>query len=83
MATVKQYVAALEQRQEVIAVKFGSDMTRAAKPLRVLNKSLLVLLAVLVKTLVDKGVITDQDLNTTLNSARDDAYDDEPMETPG
>lgn len=81
MATVKQYVSALSNRQQVIAAKYGSDVTSAPKPARVLNKSLLVLLAVLVKTLVDKGVITDADLNATLDAARDDTYDDEPVGT--
>lgn len=83
MATVKAYVDAFMQRQDVIAGKYGCDVSRASKTTRVLNKSILVLLAVLVKTLVDKNIITDAELNATLNAARDDVYADEPMEPPG
>jgi hypothetical protein len=82
MATVKQYIAALRQRQDVIAVKYGCDIARADKQTRVVNLSILALLAVIVKALVDKGVITDAELTATLNAARDDVYDDEPVESP-
>lgn len=79
MATVKQYVTQMFDRQTVIARKMGVDITKATKVQRVLNLSQTVLVAVVVKTLVDKGVITDAELNATLNAARDDAYNDEPI----
>lgn len=82
MATIKQYVTQLRGRQEVIARKLGCDITRSGKSDRVQQLADLVLLAVLIKTLVDKGVITDAELIATLNAARDDAYDDEPIEPP-
>lgn len=82
MATVKQYLVQLRQRQDAIARKFGADVSRAGKSARVLNLSLLCLLAVLIKTLVDKGVLTDAELVATLDAARDDAYPDEPVEPP-
>lgn len=82
MATVKQYIAALQDRQIVIARKFGVDVTRSDMQARVLNLALLCLLAVLIKALVDKGVITDAELTATLNAARDDAYPREPAEPP-
>ena len=82
MPTVKQYVTALSNRQQVIATKYGADITRTSKANRAAIKSLLVLLAIVIKTLVDKGVVTDAELNATLDAARDDAYDDEPVE-PG
>jgi len=82
MATVKTYIQALLDRQTIIAKKFGADLTGADKQTRVLNLALLVLIAVLIKTLVDKGLITDAELNATLNAARDDAYPDEPLKPP-
>jgi hypothetical protein len=82
MATVKTYVTQLQNRQIVIARKFGCDIAQADKQTRVLNLSVLALLAVVIKTLVDKGVITDAELLATLDAARDDTYPDEPMEPP-
>lgn len=82
MATVKQYIQALRDRQIVIARKFGTDVTRIDMQARVLNLALLALLAVLIKTLVDKGLITDAELTATLNAARDDGYDRESGEPP-
>jgi hypothetical protein len=80
MASLATYVGQLWDRQRLIARKLGSNIGDADKPNRVLNKSLLVLLAVVVKTLTDKGVITDAELLATLNTARDAAYDDEPIQ---
>lgn len=78
--TVKQYVLEMLQRQVAIGRKFGADISTFSKQLRVLNMSILVLLAVVIKTLTDKGVITDAELLTTLNAARGDDYDDEPVD---
>lgn len=76
--TVKQYIRAMWTRQEVMARRMGCDITASGKSTRVLNLSLVALVAVLVKVLVDKGVITDSELTAALNAARDDDYDDEP-----
>lgn len=77
MATVKQYILQLRTRQRVIAEKLGCDIGGADTQTRVGNVALLALLAVLIKTLTDKGVISDQELLATLNAARDDGYDPE------
>lgn len=82
MATVKQYVTALQQREFVIARKLGSDVRRADKGDRVLNTAILILLSTLIKTLVDKGVITDGELSATLDGSRDDIWDDVPKDPP-
>ncbi len=79
MATLKSYVVAMWERQTVIAEKLGADISRADKQTRVLNMALLVLLATVVKTLVDRGVVTDAGVLTVLNAARDATYDDEPV----
>jgi hypothetical protein len=82
MATVKQYVQQMRDTQDSIAAKYGSDISHADKQTRVLNLSILALLAVLIKTLVDKGVIANADLTATLNAAGVDTYPDEPLEPP-
>jgi hypothetical protein len=82
VATLAAYVQALRDRQVVIARKLGSDVSRSDKQTRVLNLSVLTLLATVIKTLVDKGVITDAELLATLDTARDGAYADEPAEPP-
>jgi hypothetical protein len=69
-------------RERVIAGKFGTDISRADKQTRVLNLAVLALLAVVVKALTDNGVLTDAQILAVLNAARDDAYDDEPVEPP-
>lgn len=80
MATVKQYIQSMRSRQDMIARKFGCDISQADKQVRVLNLSVLALIAVVVKALVDKGVITDAELMAVMDAARDDAYQDEPVE---
>jgi hypothetical protein len=82
MATIPTYVNQMLTRQRAIAKRLGCDIRQADKPTRVLNLALLVMLAVVVKTLVDKGVITDQELMGTMDAARDGIYDDEPIEPP-
>ena len=78
MASLFQYVDQMRDRQMVISRKLGSDIGRTQKQDRVMNLALLILIAVVVKVLVDKGVITDAELLGELNRARDAAYDDEP-----
>lgn len=82
MATVKQYVQQLRDAQRVIARKFGVDVYLTDKQTRAIVLSGLCLLAVVIKTLVDKGVITDADLKATLDAAKADLYPDEPVEPP-
>ncbi len=80
MATVKQYVTQIWDRQRVIGRKLGSDVGRVDKQTRVLVLSIDVIIAVIVKVLVDKGVVTDAELLAALDAARDDIYADEPTE---
>lgn len=77
--TVKALIQAMLGRQHVIARKFGCSLSETSKQWRVLNLSILALIAVVVKTLIDQGVITGAQLMATMDEARDDAYDDEPV----
>ena len=83
MATVKQYVHELRERAVIIALKRDVDVRGADKQTRVLFLSILTILAVVVKVLVDKGFLTNAELAAGLDAARDDTYDREPTEPPG
>ena len=82
MATVKTYVANMLDVEQRIARKLDSDISQLPKDLRVLNLAILLVVAVVVKTLTDQGVITDAQLQATLAAARDDSYPPEPAEPP-
>jgi predicted XRE-type DNA-binding protein len=82
MTAISQYVTQMQTRQQIIATKLGCDISRSSKPSRVMNLALLVLIAALIKTLVDKGVMTDAEILATLNTARDASYNDEPITPP-
>ena len=82
MTTVKQYVNQLKGDQKAIALEYGSDVSQLDKQTRVLNNSVLALIAVLLKTLTDNAVITDAQLLSVLNAAAADQYPDEPVNPP-
>lgn len=84
MATVAQYVQQMLDRQQVIARKLGSDIGQADKPTRVLNMALLAMLGTVIKALVDDpaATVTDADLITIFNAARDGEWPDEPIDPP-
>lgn len=83
MATIPQYVKQMRDAQWDIARKLGVDLSRADKTTRVLMLSNLVVTAVLVKTVVDQGLVTDAQLKATFSNLRQAAYADEPPEPVG
>lgn len=83
MTSIPQYVKIMRDAQWSIASKLGVDISRADKTTRVLMLSTLVVLAVVVKTIVDQGLVTDAQLKATLNTLRQAAYNDEPPEPTG
>jgi hypothetical protein len=82
MTTIQTYVQQMLDRQLVIAKKYGSDISRIEQQIRVQNLAELTLLATVIKTLTDKGLISDAELLATLNTARDDIYEKQPIEPP-
>jgi hypothetical protein len=82
MATVGQYLVQLQQAGGKMAGQMGVDVTRSMKSDRVVARATLGLLAVLIKLLVDKGVITDADLLTAYGAAGGGSYTPEPDEPP-
>lgn len=82
MATVKQYVTQLRTAQRQIANKLGVDVTQTDRQTRVIIRTILALLAVVIKVLVDQGVITDGQLQTAYQQAMDDTWPAEPEQPP-
>lgn len=82
MTTARQYVNIIRDRQDQISVRLGADIRQTNKEIRVMNTSAMAMLAVLVKTVVDKGLITDADLNATFNTAMAEIWPELPNQTP-
>jgi hypothetical protein len=80
VATARQYAGQLTQQAIVVARKYGFDPTDSAKHIRVLLRVFTLLLGVIVKVLVDKGVVTDQELAAAFDGVAGDNYPDEPVE---
>lgn len=83
MATIKQYVKNLRDAQYDVALKFGTDLSMSDAPMRALMLSNLTVTAILMKSLVDKGVITDAELKATLDQVRQAVYNREPVDATG
>lgn len=82
MTALVQYVRILRSGQASVARKMGVDLSRADKGTRVLMESNLVMIATVVKALVDHGVITDDALLQTVAALRSAVYADEPVVPP-
>lgn len=80
MATIGQYVTQMGNAQKKIARKLGYDLASGPLEQRVPVLVCDVMIAVVLKALVDKGVVTDAELVAALNSVRDDTYDTQPTD---
>lgn len=72
MATVQTYVSQILQVQKQVALKMGSSILD--KRLQILLASSAVPVAVLIKVLVDKGVVTNAELQNALDTAMNDTW---------
>lgn len=79
MATVKQYALNLWKAQKVVVRKLGMDITWGGPADRVRFISDDIMLAGLIKILVDKGVITDADLTSAYNAITNMAFPSLPV----
>jgi len=78
VTTVKQYTTRLRSGVQKVALRFGTDLNGSTKTLRAVVMGVLVMIAVVVKTIVDKGVVSDAELLATFQAAEDEAQDGEP-----
>lgn len=83
MATIKQYAKNLRDTQYDIALKMGVDISWADITTRVILLSGYVNQAIILKTLVDNGVITDAALKATMDNVRTAVYEMEPGQPVG
>lgn len=70
MTSVPQYTKVLRDTQADIARRLGVDLAYSDKNSRVAAISAMAVQAILIKALVDKGVFTDTDLLTAVNTLR-------------
>lgn len=70
MTSVVQYVKIMRDTMWDVSLRFGVDMAYEDKSLRAGLLGVLAVQAVLIKSLVDKGVITDAELLAALNAVR-------------
>lgn len=80
MAAVRVYLTRMREVQRLAGRKMGTDVAVADKATRVAVYSPLAVLAVIVKLLVDRAVITDADLAAAFAAMDGTAWDDEPRE---
>lgn len=83
MTTIPTYTNWLKQATAAVADKMGVGFSGSDKGTRVLVRVVLGLFATLIKLLVDKGVLTDAEVQTALADAAGTAYTHEPIEPGG
>jgi len=73
VATTRQYWSTLRTWQQNIAQKFGVNIQYGSMEGRAVAATDAAMVAILVKALTDKGVLTDADILAPRQDARDDA----------
>jgi hypothetical protein len=73
VATTRQYWSTLRTWQQNIAQKFGVNIQYGSMEGRAVAATDAAMVAILVKALTDKGVLTDADILAAWQDARDDA----------
>ena len=82
MATVKTYGTRLWGAYRALGRAMGVDLASSSKEARVLIKATCAILGVLLKVLVDRGVLTDAQLEAGYAAAEAELYPDEPVNPP-
>lgn len=78
MASVRTYWNALVSTRNAVASRLGVDVPTTDKALRAISNADVAVIAVVVKALTDKGVLTDDDLTAARQSAIGDVWNEEP-----
>jgi hypothetical protein len=82
MTDVRVYADWLRQVNAAVADQMGVNFAGSDKQLRVVARVMIGDFATLLKLLVDKGVLTDQEIQGVLAAAAADTYADEPLTPP-
>jgi hypothetical protein len=80
VTTLKTYAGWINQAAAAVASKIGVSIAGASKTERVQARVTTGLIAGLVKLLVDKGVITDAEVQAALSIYGNDSYSTEPID---
>ncbi len=80
MAAARQYAVQVRDVVRAVAAKQGGGLAGAPKATRVVINTVALVVGVLCKLLVDKGVVTDAELADAFGVVQADAYADEPAE---
>jgi hypothetical protein len=81
VATIRQYVNQLWNVQQAIARQLGFDLNHGELRDRAIVLSSNLTSAVILKTLVDKGVITDADLQASMDGVKRAKYKQQPNDS--
>jgi hypothetical protein len=79
MAEVREYAAMLRQSADTVAHKMGVYFPGSSKETRVLIRVIVGVFAELIKVLVDKGLVTDEEIATRLSASPAEEYVEEPV----
>lgn len=85
MATTRGYWNVLRTTRDLIGMRMGVDVNGCGKEARALANANLAAVAIVIKALTDKGVVTDAELQARANAAlgQDGSiWDDEPLQPP-
>lgn len=76
---VRTYFGILRTLANQLGLALGSDITTLPKDVRVGDAAGLAAVSVLCRALVDKGLITNADLQTAVTAAQAETWPDEPL----
>jgi hypothetical protein len=79
MTTLQTYTGWLTQAARAVARKLGISLATSSKETRVVARIMIGMNAAIVKTLVDKGIVTDAEVQTLLSAYAGDTYVAEPV----
>lgn len=82
MTTYRQYFDQLRISSRGMSGKFGVDMRMGSRESRTILAVVGAALAAILKLLVDKGVVTDAEVQAAFQAAAGDTWDPEPDEPP-
>lgn len=80
MATLPQYLKVLRDTAWDVAMRFGVDLRHEDKAMRAAIMGVLASQAVLIDKLVEKGVVTDQELLQAINKVRNSDWSPDRLE---
>jgi hypothetical protein len=82
VTTIGQYGGVLRPAVEKFSASLGVDLAMESQSIRVAVVSVLFIVSILIKLLVDSGVITDSELLAELDTALAGRYPPEPVVAP-